>query len=365
MSRNFNKLLIIDGSYCLHRNLHMEDVANLTTSTGVKSGGIFGFLRSLNKMLKNSPSDYFPVICWDSRVSQRRLDLYPNYKHNLDKQVDRNLSKISVELITNPQDVEVEKFSDSEIAIIKEKVAQALTCYEKFGTYSDPDDYVTNYVQQRDKVIEICNLLGIPNVKIKNWEGDDLMTLFTRISDKSIIVSDDSDMQQLVSDRVRVLKVLKDVHMVDLNEIVNGRNYPDGHFIAIVKAIVGDSSDNIPQVAPRVGTKTAEKIASIIYRHDRLEDALDEIKSTLKGSGIAAFVENWKDYARNLGLVDLNLVENDLSVIDSMIAAIMNARTNYVVAMSKLAELEIGSVDVSSIVNRVVSSKLSVVKGDA
>lgn len=349
--------MIIDGSYQLHRNLHVEEIANLRTSTGIKSGGVFGFLRSLNYAMKNCPNDYFPVICWDSRVSQRRLDLYPNYKKSQERERDREFTKVGKLLIENPEAVDIAKYNDDDFASIQAKINDLLLNKSRFGTYDDPDDYLSNYVAQRNLVIDVCNAIGIPSIKYRNWEGDDLMTLLTRISNKSIIVSDDSDMRQLINPDISILRVLKGIQKLDMNSIIEG-GYPNAHILAVIKAIVGDVSDNIPQVAFRLGVKTAEKLALIMYKHNYdAEKYLPEIQALLKGNVINRFIENHDDFIRNLKLVDLSYVEDDPDVYNHMISVIKSSVTDYLNAVGRLSALEINSVDLDSIISHVVVSK--------
>ena len=330
---------------------------NLKTSTGIRSGGVFGFLRSLNKAMKSCPSDYYPVICWDSKVAQRRLDLYPNYKHNQERKKDSEYNEISKLLLENPDKVNIEKYSEEEVSIIKFKMNEMLTNKEKFGTYSNPDDYLSVYVSQRNLIIDICSSLGIPNLKYSCWEGDDLMTLLTRISKKSIIVSDDSDMQQLISDDVSILKVLKDTKFVKIDDIKSS-GYPNSHIIAVIKAITGDGSDNVPQVVYRLGPKTAEKIALLMYKNDYDSSKyLEEILFLLKGATISKFVENHDDFLRNLQLVDLTYVPDDFEVYNYISSIIENSQVNYFDALAKISKLEINAVDLESIINRCVMAR--------
>ena len=341
----------------LHRNLHMEDIMNLKTSNGTRSGGVFGFLRSLNKAMRNCPSDYYPIICWDSKVAQRRLDLYPNYKHNQERKKDSEYNEISKMLLDDPNKVDIEKYTEEEVSIIKFKMNEMLSNKERFGSYSNPDDYLSVYVSQRNLIIDICSSLGIPNLKYTCWEGDDLMTLLTRVSNKSIIVSDDSDMQQLISDRVSILKVLKDTKFVKLDDI-KSYGYPNAHIIAVIKAITGDGSDNVPQVVYRLGPKTAEKIALLMYKNGYDSSKyLEEIKILLKGSTISKFVENHDDYLRNLQLVDLSFVPDDFEVYNYISSIIKNTQVNYFDALAKVSKLEINAVDLESIINRCVMAR--------
>ena len=75
----FNKVLIIDGSYMIHRSLHIPEVFELKCSSGERTGGIFGFLRTLSSELRIC-GDYFPVVCFDEGLAPRRLAADPNYK---------------------------------------------------------------------------------------------------------------------------------------------------------------------------------------------------------------------------------------------------------------------------------------------
>lgn len=330
---------------------------SLKTSTGVKSGGVFGFLRSLNKAMKNCPSDYYPIICWDSKVAQRRLDLYPNYKHNQERKKDSEYNEIGKLLLEDPSKVNIEKYTEEEISIIKFKMNEMLTNKEKFGSYTNPDDYLSVYVSQRNMLIDICSSLGIPNIRYSCWEGDDLMTLLTRVSNKSIIVSDDSDMQQLISDKVSILKVLKDTKFVKLDNIKE-RGYPNAHLIAVIKAITGDGSDNIPQVVFRLGPKTAEKIALLMYKNNYDSSKyLDEIRILLKGSTISKFIENHNDFLRNLQLVDLSYVPDDFEIYNYIASIVQNTQVSYFDALSKISKLEINAVDLESIINRCVMAR--------
>ena len=55
------------------------------TSTGIKSGGVYGALRMLQAEMKKF-SGYFPIVCFDRGLSKRRLELYPDYKCNISRQ---------------------------------------------------------------------------------------------------------------------------------------------------------------------------------------------------------------------------------------------------------------------------------------
>ena len=73
MEKYFNKVLIIDGSYLLHRQLHQPRVSDL------ENGGVFGFLRSISKEIHNSKG-FFPIVAFDHGLSKRRVEIDPYYK---------------------------------------------------------------------------------------------------------------------------------------------------------------------------------------------------------------------------------------------------------------------------------------------
>lgn len=272
MDKYLNKVLIIDGSYMMHRALHTPAMQELTTSSGVKSGGVFGFLRIFQSEIKKF-SGYFPVVCWDKGLSKRRTDIYPDYKANRQRQQ-----------------------ADSMISIA--------------GETPEVDDYLEEYHRQRSDVIQILKTLGVPSLIIPGWEGDDLQYLVSRVSEDSIVVTDDKDLIQLVSPTCKIRRAMRD-ETISWEESDSYYHHP--HF-TIVKSICGDPSDNIPSVAKGLGWKGADVIASIIDEcsFDQYKTVLEEYVSNNKGSVVTKInklLENWDQFVINYNLIDLRLVE--------------------------------------------------------
>lgn len=273
MDKYLNKVLIIDGSYMMHRAGHTPAMQELCTSTGIKSGMIFGFLRILQSEIKKF-SGYFPIVCWDKGLSHRRTTLYPLYKANRQRLTADSL------------------------------VAAGVVSDEK-------SEYLEEYHKQRDDLVQLLKYLGIPSLIISGWEGDDLQYLVSRVVKDGIVLSDDKDMIQLVSPEIKVRRTMND-ETISWEESDTYYRHP--HF-TIVKSICGDSSDNIPKVAPGLGWKGADQIASII---DKCE-SFDEYKETLESyvvntSGplvtkIKKLLDNWDQFIINYNLIDLRLVE--------------------------------------------------------
>ena len=65
-SKYYNKFLIFDGSHCLHRNISQPNNWEMKTSTGTRTGGLLGTLRSIAK--ESNDYNYFPIVVFDSRT---------------------------------------------------------------------------------------------------------------------------------------------------------------------------------------------------------------------------------------------------------------------------------------------------------
>lgn len=364
MNKYLNNTLIVDGSYMIHRSLKAPDLWELRNRKGQRTGGVYGFLKSLQFAMKSC--NYYPVICWDSGQSPRRLEIYPNYKHHLDKALTRRADAYALMLLNKeienlPNDVSLE-----ERQAIEESVQRLSENQQKFGSYKDPDDYVDQYLRQRDLVISICHSLGIPSILVSHWEGDDLITLLTRISKNSTVVTDDKDMLQLLAPNVDIYRAMAREHLnydfyLKLNGVASAREF------VIAKAISGDASDNIPSVTSmetekkyRIGETIAKKIAKIIS--DKKENPQEYLNALLAitdkdRNRIQGFIRNHAVYERNMKLVDLSLVENDLQVINGMIAEIRakSGKTNFFDVLSQLGELDITTIDANSLVASLTS----------
>jgi len=359
MQKLFNKLLIVDASYNLHKNLKVPELFELRNPrNGQRSGGTFGFLRSLNFMMSNP--EYFPVLCWDSGLSSRRLEVYPDYKHNLSKQKDYKLNELAEKYLNDPSSINSNELSSDDITILKDKVNQMMNNRRTFGSLYSDDDYMYQYRTQRNVIIDICNSLGIPSIKIKGWEGDDLMTILSRMSMRSTIVTDDKDLIQLLSPSTDINRVVNKQYLT-YDQYLSDHEMKTIREMIIIKAITGDSSDAIPGVADGLGGKTAAIIARTII--DNEEDPnkylpiLAEDTSRARNR-IKKFVDNHDNYLRNMKLVDLSLVNNEYEIVDQIISEIKSkvGTSNMMASLSKLGEQSITNVDVNSIINKVILS---------
>lgn len=309
MDKYLNKVLVIDGSYMMHRAGHTPALQELSTSSGIKSGMIFGFLRIFQSEIKKC-SGYFPIVCWDKGLSSRRTKLYSDYKSNR-----RRLS------------------ADSLISK---------------GVSDNPEDqYLIEYHKQRDDLIQMLKYLGVPSLIIPGWEGDDLQYLVSLSAKDSIILSDDKDMIQLVSPTTKIRRPMK-------NETIEwGSSDPIYHHprFTITKSICGDSSDNIPQVAKGLGSKGADQIAQLLQDKpfSEYKSYLEEYVENNSGSlcnKISKLLNNWDTFIINYNLIDLRLVEPP-SGFESMIRDLIEGvigKSNIMKVYSILGKYEISTI---------------------
>ena len=226
------KLLLIDGNYLAHRVGHVPALAELKTSTGIRTGIVYGFLNSIANITEKFPG-YSPYVCFDGGLCEQRLMIFPEYKANRYE--------------TRPR--------------------EELTLEEQIS-YDEKQEYLEFFREQAALLTEVLDLLGIPSLKVKGWEGDDLLALLSqREGSKTVIVTDDKDMIQLVSETCRVYRPMASQKeskpvIIDMDWFgENGYTGPQDYMIQ--KSIKGDPSDNIPDSAPGVGWKKIQGFMAI------------------------------------------------------------------------------------------------------
>ena len=210
MNSNLKELIILmDGHALVHRAWHGIQQPLTLSSTGEEVGAIYGFLNSLFRTL----NDYQPKYCAIT------FDLpYPTFRHEMFKEYKAHRPPTPQELIN-----------------------------------------------QFDKVKEAIKALNIPIFEIQGYEGDDVLGALSMQAEKKevecLVLTGDTDTLQLVSPLVKVLLSHGSQKKTLYDEEKVAERY-DGlgpGFIPEIKALQGDSSDNIPGV-PGVGAKTAIKL---------------------------------------------------------------------------------------------------------
>ncbi len=248
------KLLVIDGNSIANRAFY--GIKMLTTKDGQFTNAIYGFLNILIRLKAECEPDGV-AVAFDLKVPTFRHKMYDAYKAGRKRMPDE---------------------LRSQMPILK----------------------------------ELLSYLGCTIVEKEGYEADDILgTLSAQCKgeDKCFIATGDRDSLQLISDNTRVLlaatKMGKAVTTVyDRAKLMEEYGVEPQGMIEI-KALMGDSSDNIPGVAG-VGQKTAGdlivKYGSIDYIYDHLDEL--DIKK-----GVHDKLEAGKDSAylsRRLGTICLD-----------------------------------------------------------
>ena len=370
MKKLLNKVLIIDGSYMLHRSLKIDELWELKAKkTGLRTGGVFGFLRSLNYEFRNL--DYYPVVCWDSGLSTRRTEVYPMYKRHHIREAQR-LVKNEFQLNESVShegvsDERVYKELNKEFGGDSSALAEAIASAQEILKQSrvdnsalfDPDDYRAQYHRQRGVLINILNALGVPSIKVNGWEGDDLMVLLQRISNRSIIMTDDKDLIQMIAPNTDILRPMQKQYLT-YDSYLESQGMATPREMVIVKAIVGDGSDNIPGVTSglerkySLGYTRACTVAKIILENGEDKDKYIPVLEGMNKNYYKGFIQRHDDYIRNMKLVDLSLVPDDEQVISDIASEVINraGKCNLMSALGLLAEQEITNFDTNTFLSK-------------
>ena len=245
-------------------------------ANGVETQAIYQSLKMLKRARERYPEYSRVLWLWDGKA-QFRYDLWPDYKGNRKN---------------TPEKVE-----------IKEKYHAAVPCIKQALTY-----------------------LGVDQVEAPNYEADDLAGYFTRklqASDKEVLLlTGDQDWLQLINGKTRWhdprSNVDKHCNKATFEE-VTGVQTP-AQFLEC-KALIGDSSDNIPGI-PGIGSKASALIVQNFgsvknliqdYRvngpfdKDRLPNGLSQFKKKIND-----FCANTvSDFVRNYKLMNLNNASYD------------------------------------------------------
>ena len=155
--------------------------------------------------------------------------------------------------------------------------------HEEYAEYkatraATPDDLRAQF----GRIRQLTETLGIPVYVVDGFEADDLLgTLSLEASQqglRTIIVTGDSDTFQLIDDNVSILTPQRTFGSVQLYtpERIKERYDLEPEQLVDLKALTGDSSDNIPGVRG-VGAKTAARLMAAYGSLEAIYEHLDEV----------------------------------------------------------------------------------------
>ncbi|MBP5453621.1 MAG: DNA polymerase I [Lachnospiraceae bacterium] len=179
----------------------------------------------------------------------------------------------------------------------------------------------TELISQFPIMEEVLTSMGVRIVKQAGFEADDLLGTLAKKSEKEgldvTLLSGDRDLLQIASDKIKssIPKTSKGVTQTFYyyaKDVMEEKGVTPLEFID-VKALQGDTSDNIPGV-PGVGPKTAEGLIKTYHNLENLYDHLDDLKG--KKALYANLSENKENafFSRTLSRIEINApVDLDLN----------------------------------------------------
>ncbi len=221
------KLMLIDGHSILNRAFY--GMPDLTNSKGVHTGAVYGFLNILFSQLDEEQPDYL-VVAFDVHAPTFRHDAFADYK----------------------------------------------------GTRSAMPDELR---QQVPLIKKMLTAMGIEIREQAGLEADDILGTLARNAEAMdmdvVLISGDRDLLQIATDRIciRIPRTRQGKTSIDdfrAPQVLETYGVTPLQFID-VKALMGDSSDNVPGV-PKVGEKTATQLIRDYGSVDGVYEHLDEIK---------------------------------------------------------------------------------------
>lgn len=256
------KLMLIDGHSILNRAFY--GIPDLTNSEGIHTNAMYGFLNIMFKFLDEENPDYI-TVAFDVSA--------PTFRH------------------------------------------------EKYAGYKGTRKPMASELKQQVPLIkEILTAMNIKIIEMAGYEADDILgTIAKKSAAQGInvsVISGDRDLLQLAEEniKIRIPKTKKGITEVEdyLPADVEALYGVTPIEFIDMKALMGDTSDNIPG-APGVGPKTAGAIIQKYHSIDNVIAHLDEVTPPKARQSISDNIEQVK-LSRFLAEINVNVpVEYDIN----------------------------------------------------
>jgi DNA polymerase-1 len=270
--------LLIDANNLAYR---ANSTTQLTTKSGENVSAIYGTLQMIQSYLKKTGSGWKNkmliatqehlkdktlefddvIMCWDGGKSKFRKILYPEYKgHRESKRAEKT---------------------------------------------KDEQNTYFQLLDQMEQLHEILPHFGVRSLKLKGWEGDDLIYAVNKEidgEDITVIISTDRDMLQLVDEKTFVWSPFKEV-LVTPENFVAVTGVPK-RFYLTYRILVGDKSDNIDGVNG-IGDKKAK---DLIVKYGDIQGIQANAVALMKSVVTKRIIENPALLKRNEDLMDMRKI---------------------------------------------------------
>ena len=223
------KILVIDGNSIINRAFY--GIRILTTKSGKYTNAIYGMVNMITRQIDAIKPDYC-AVAFDIKHPTFRHEMYEGYKA---------------------------------------------------GRHPTPPELLSQFPDAK----ECLTLMGIKVLELPGWEADDIQGTIAKMAHsekdtESYILSGDRDLLQLIDDKVTVLLATNNDTLAMRRDEFYEKYGVEPELFVDMKALMGDSSDNIPGVAG-VGEKTA---AGLIQNFGNLESIYENIEDKRITKGV-------------------------------------------------------------------------------
>ena len=236
------KIVLIDGHSILNRAFY--GLPDLTNAAGQHTGGVYGFLTILFKVLEEENADYL-AVAFDVHAPTFRHEMYAAYKGT-----------------RKPMPEELRE----QVPLLK----------------------------------QVLRAMGILTIEKPGLEADDILGTLAKQAEKDgmevVLISGDRDLLQIAGDHIKI-RIPKtkggrtEVEDYYAKDVEAAYQVTPLQFIEL-KALMGDSADNIPGV-PKVGEKTAKDLMVTYGSLENIYAHIDEISK----KSIRESLQNHKELA--------------------------------------------------------------------
>lgn len=244
------KLLLIDGNSIMNRAFY--GIHALTNKKGFPTNALTGFLNIYLKLMKEEKPDHI-AAAFDLKAPTFRHKMYDGYKAT---------------------------------------------------RHAMPEDLA----KQMPVIRVLLRDMGIPVVEVEGYEADDIIGTLSRVAKEKnsdcVIMTGDRDSFQLVNDRVTVRLAANKEDVFYTPDKIREVYGVEPRQMLEVKALMGDSSDNIPGVKG-IGEKTA---LSLIQKYGSVKTIYEQLDTLEVTKSVKTKLQSGKDSAelsRTLGEICL------------------------------------------------------------
>ena len=293
------RILVVDGNSIVNRAFY--GIRPLTNKDGQFTHAIYGFLTMLNK-IQNEENPDAVAIAFDLKAPTFRHKAYSLYKAN-------------------------RKGMPPELA------------------------------SQMPQLKELLGLLGYKIVTCEGYEADDILGTFASACDKSgdecVIATGDRDSLQLASDKTTIhLCTNKQDIRYTPEKIMEDYGVTPSELIEI-KAIQGDTSDNIPGVAgigPKGAGDLIQKYHSVQYIYDHLDelDIKDGVRKKLTASKENAIMSRMLGEICRTAPIDTDITAYTVEIKDKQACADYMAKLELFSLLEKYGLTDIPQTEVKA-----------------